>query len=248
MGQINTLFHTAIGYGEINAIHGQYELTLPQADRDRYSDAQVTSYRSPSAFTYHPPLRMTVRAYAQGDLQGTAGFGFWNHPFEPGSKRLRLPKAVWFFFASPPSNMALAQNISGYGWKAATFDATRPLFLALLPTAPIGFLLMRVPIFYRHLWPIAQQAIGVSEYRIASTMPTAAYTYQLEWHRDRVKFAIDGDVILETPNAPHGPLGFIAWIDNQYAVITPQGQFGFGLLELNHPQSLILEQIHIESL
>jgi hypothetical protein len=30
------------------------------------------------------------------------------------------------------------------------------------------------------------------------------------------------------PNPPPGPLGFVAWIDNQYAIATPQGSLRFG--------------------
>jgi hypothetical protein len=50
----------------------------------------------------------------------------------------------------------------------------------------------------------------------------------------------------DAPYAPDGPLGFIAWIDNQYAVVTPQGRFGHGLLPLDEPQWLALSQVTME--
>jgi len=180
-------------------------------------------------------------------LSGTAGFGFWNHPFVPGERGFRLPQAVWFFFSSPPSNMQLAHGVPGPGWKAATIDATRLSFLALLPTAPIGVLLMRIPALYRRLWPVGQRVIGVSEQLLDTALLTENHTYTLDWRADGVIFAVDGVTVHETPSAPRGPLGFIAWIDNQYAIVTPQGQLGFGLLPVEQEQALIIEHIRLES-
>jgi hypothetical protein len=75
---------------------------------------------------------------------------------------------------------------------------------------------------------------------------TETHTYTIDWLADGVTFAVDAQVIHQSPLAPRGPLGFIAWIDNQYALVTPQGQFGFGLLPVPHKQVLILEHIRIE--
>jgi hypothetical protein len=36
--------------------------------------------------------------------------------------------------------------------------------------------------------------------------------------------------VLVAPDPPPGPLGFVAWIDNQYAVATPRGSLRFGTL------------------
>jgi hypothetical protein len=41
----------------------------------------------------------------------------------PGNP-IPLPRAIWFFYASPPSHMDLALDVPGYGWKAAMIDAT----------------------------------------------------------------------------------------------------------------------------
>jgi hypothetical protein len=43
-------------------------------------------------------------------------------------------------------------------------------------------------------------------------------------------------------------LGFVAWVDNQYAIVTPQGRFGSGLVEVPETQLLIMERISIEPL
>src|SRR5436853_5251782 len=69
-------------------------------------------------------------------LRGTAGFGFWNYPFSVKGDILMLPEAVWFFYASPPSNMALVPGIRGWGWKAQVVHTMRPG--ALVATVPMA--------------------------------------------------------------------------------------------------------------
>ena len=219
----------------------------------QYSDAQITDYKKlpRKHHPWTPPLRLTVRAWASRpshDLKGTAGFGFWNEPFVPVSADLpRLPRAVWFFFGSPPHNMALAQDVPGQGWKAAVLDASRWQFLALAPFAPPGFLLMRIPALYRWLWPCGQHAIGASEALLPVDL-IEPHDYTLDWLPDRVIFRIDGQKVHQSPHSPHGPLGFIAWMDNQYAVVTPQGRFRFGLLPVEQEQYLALDRVEIRRL
>jgi hypothetical protein len=238
---------TEIGQGRVSERPDALLLTTDPTPAGAYSDAQISDYQS-SDFRWRPPLRMTVTASATADLRGTAGFGFWNQPFMPGQYRLRLPQAAWFFFSSPPNNMALARGVPGPGWKAATINARRWQFVTLLPAAPLGLLLMRMPALYRRLWPIGQQAIGVSEHLLDNALLTETHTYTLDWHKDKVLFAVDGAVIHQTPSAPRGPLGFVAWVDNQYAVVTPQGNFGAGVIPLEREQTLRLEHIQIKQL
>ncbi len=269
---------TTYGMGHVHTETDALHLSLPSVDASRYHDAQLSDYRSKADFRWKPPLRMTVTAsmssaianpdsprhegegigdedlddkrtnLARGEVSlGTAGFGFWNHPFVPGERGLRLPKAVWFFFSLPPNNMRLAMDVPGPGWKAATVDATRWQFLGLAPTAPIGVLLMRFPALYRRLWPVGQKAIGVSEHLLDSSL-LETHTYTIDWQPDHIRFAVDNATVHEAPVRIAGPLGFIAWVDNQYAIVTPQGQLGFGLVRVPQPQTLILERVEIESL
>lgn len=232
---------------------GALRCILPPGAINQYADAQITDYEQPrgDSFRWRPPLRLSVRAWAsapQAELIGTAGFGFWNEPFVPtGRLRLRLPRAVWFFFGAPPHNMALARDVPGRGWKAATLDAGRPLAVALLPFAPVGFLLMRVPALYRRLWPVAQRAIGVSEALLPVDL-SAPHSYTLDWRADSVTFRVDGQIVHAATTTPRGPLGFIAWMDNQYAIITPQGKIGFGVTPILREQWLALDEIAIEPL
>lgn len=242
-----------VGTGVVQVTDGTLRLTLLPTTDQQYSDSQITDYQGLPRhdFPWQPPLRLTVRAWASHStalLRGTAGFGFWNEPFVPvGQRWPRLPRAVWFFFGSPPNNMALARDVPGSGWKAATLDATRLPFLLLAPLAPLGFLLMRSRVLYRTLWPVGQWALGVAETQLPVDL-IEPHTYTLEWRTDGVTFGVDGADVFHTPYAPRGPLGFITWIDNQYAVVTPQGRFGFGLIATQEPQWLALDQLIIEPL
>jgi hypothetical protein len=238
---------TQYGSGRVTKTASELHLSLPSADATHYHDAQLSDYAGKADFRWRPSLHMEVVASASVYPGiGTAGFGFWNHPFVPGERGVRLPKAVWFFFSAPPSNMQLAQGIAGPGWKAATIDATRWQFLALAPTAPVGMLLMRFPALYQRLWPIGQRAIGVSEHLLDTALLRERHTYSLDWQIDSVRFAVDGITVHDAPVSIGGPLGFIAWVDNQYAVVTPQGQIKFGLVDVPQPQALILERVEIE--
>lgn len=241
------------GSGSLVVEGGALRCTLDPADIQHYSDAQISDYVGlpRRAFPWRPPLRLTVRAWASHGvdaLRGTAGFGLWNEPFVPGGRGLpRPPRAAWFFFASPPSNMALACDVPGWGWKAATIDAARPAFAALVPLALPGFVAMHVPALYRALWPVAQRALGVSEAPLPADL-AAPHTYTLEWRADSVRFAVDGQTAHAAPYAPRGPLGLIAWLDNQYAVVTPTGRFRFGLVATTERQWLALSHIALEPL
>ena len=239
---------TEIGSGAVGQCAGQLQLSLSAADGDAYHDAQISDYASRADFRHEPPLRLSLSARANGQLHGTAGFGFWNQAFMPGQRSFRLPQALWFFFASPPSDMALAMGVPGRGWKAASFDARNWRFLGLLPLAPLGFVLMRRAWLYERLWGIGQRAIGVHERLLSPDLLRDWHRYTIEWRRDGADFAVDGELVLRAGHAPRGRLGFIAWIDNQYAIVTPQGRFGWGLLDLPGPQSLQLRDIQISAM
>lgn len=217
----------------------------------RYTDAQIDDYqRLPRRdFLWQPPLQMTVRArfsHPENELSGTAGFGFWNDPFMmTGKRRPALPRAIWFFFSSPPSNMKLDAHTPGPGWKAATIDAVRWPFFALLPTAPIAIPLMNIKRLYRTFWPIGQRAIGVSEALVQADM-TAWHTYKIEWNVNAARFMIDDEPVLDCNTSPRGPLGFVMWLDNQYMAITPWGKFGYGLLDAPGQQWMETSQLEIK--
>jgi hypothetical protein len=193
---------------------------------------------------------MTIRArFSHGakQLSGTAGFGFWNDPFMmTGKRRPALPRVIWFFFSSPPSNMKLHRDTPGPGWKAATLDALRWPFFALLPAAPLAVPLLTIKKLYRTFWPIGQRAIKVSEKQLSVDM-TAWHTYTINWQKKTAHFCVDGETLLDCSTAPPGPLGFVLWLDNQYLELTPWGRFKYGLLASAGRQWLEIETLKIES-
>lgn len=237
------------GAGAVLARGGEIELSIPAAASDGYHSAQISDYRARDArFVNRPPLRLRLRARGEGAIRGTAGFGFWNQVFVPGRRRFRLPQAIWFFFGSPPNEIALARGLPGHGWKAATINARGWRFYALLPLAPLGFLALRSARLYRAFWPVGQRAIGACEALLDSMLLEGFHSYAIDWLADQVVFSVDDDVVLCSPYSPGSALGFVAWVDNQYAIVTPQGRFGWGLLDCREPQKLILRDIEITSL
>jgi hypothetical protein len=217
----------------------------------RYTDAQIDDYQGLArrSFLWRPPLTLTVRArfsHPAGELSGTAGFGFWNDPFMMTGRRMpTLPRVAWFFYASPPSDMKLDLHTPGHGWKAATLDAMRLPFLLLAPTAPLAVPLMNIGSLYRALWPVAQHAMGVSEEAVEVPM-TEWHTYVIEWEAKVARFNVDGERVLESLSSPGGPLGFVMWLDNQYAVVKPWGRLGYGLLDAPGRQWIEVDTLTIQ--
>lgn len=241
------------GQGVLEPTGSTLRFVTSDATAQAYSDAQIDDYQGlpRRRFPWRPPLRLTVRArfsHPAGTLRGTAGFGFWNDPFLMTGARLpTLPRAIWFFYGSPPSNMKLDRETPGHGWKAVTIDALRPIVLPLVLVAPPAVLLMNVPSLYRALWPPIQRAVNVRE-RAVDAEVTAWHTYTIEWGTDQARFGVDGEWILDRAPAPRGPLGFVTWLDNQYMVVTPWGRFGWGVLDAPGRQWMELDHLSIEPL
>lgn len=239
------------GQGVIQGEGDTIRLINRGASRSHYTNAQLDDYRAlaRNRFPWCAPLTLTVRAcfsHDQNRLVGTAGFGFWNDPFAVGGRLPTLPRVAWFFFASPPSDMALAAGVSGSGWKAATMDAWSLPFLLLAPTAPLAIFLMRSSALYARLWPVAQRAMAVCEAPLPVSMGDW-HTYTLRWNPEEVSFSVDGQTILTCNKSPRGRLGLVIWIDNQYMVVTPQGSVRHGLLPFAHHQFLELAEVRVET-
>jgi hypothetical protein len=236
-------------------------MALPAARQGVYTDAQIDDYGklARSAFPWTPPLRMEVKARAslpaaspsgnqasEKILRGTAGFGFWNYPFSVKGDILMLPEAIWFFYASPPSNMALVPGIPGWGWKAQVVHSMRPgALLATIPTALAtgwGLLSGRTAPAARWL----QRLSGAQEALLDVDM-TAWHTYTLEWRAAEALFRVDGQRVLTAPHPPTRPLGFVAWLDNQYAIATPRGVLRFGTVSTEQ-EWLELDRLRIDTL
>jgi len=264
-----------VGNGALELTGSTLRFVTADATSRRYSDAQIDDYQGlpRRRFLWRPPLKLTVQArfsHPAGDgstgtvlssaasltvnsaeglttgLCGTAGFGFWNDPFMMTGARLpTLPRALWFFYASPPSNMKLYLDTPGYGWKAATIDALRPAALLLAPFAPLAVLLMNLRPLYRALWPPIQRALNVQEAAVEVGM-TGWHTYVIEWGVQQARFSVDGELVMDDAPAPRGPLGFVMWLDNQYAIVTPWGRLGYGWLDAPGRQWMEVDRLAFE--
>lgn len=71
------------------------------------------------------------------------------------------------------------------------------------------------------------------------------HTYRLSWQQDGCSFRIDDTLLLHTPHSPHGPLGFVCWIDNQYLVAKPNGRLRWGTLVTTIEQWLQVDRLSI---
>jgi len=237
--------------GALQLTGSTLRFVITDATPRRYSDAQIDDYQGlpRRRFLWQAPLKLTVCArfsHPSGELRGTAGFGFWNDPFlMTGARPPTLPRAIWFFYGSSPSDMRLDIQTPGRGWRAATIDALRPAALLLAPIAPLAMLLMNFSPIYRALWPHIQRAINVREALIEVDM-TEWHTYVIGWGVERADFHVDGEPVLENAPAPRGPLGFVMWLDNQYMVITPQGRVRWGLLDVPGCQWMEVDRLTIE--
>ncbi len=244
-----------VGNGALEPTGATLRLVNANASNRQYTDAQIDDYQGlpRRRFPWRPPLRLTVRARfshpagsGPSNLKGTAGFGFWNDPFlMTGARTPTLPRAIWFFYASPPSNMKLDLDTPGYGWKAATIDALRPSALLLAPLAPLAVLLMNLRPLYRALWPPIQRALSVQEAVVEAEM-TEWHTYAIEWGVERARFRVDERTVLGDAPSPRGPLGFVMWLDNQYMVVTPWGRLGWGLLDVPGRQWMEVDWLSVE--
>ncbi len=145
--------------------------------------------------------------------------------------------------------MALTVGGSGYGWKAQVVHAHRLDALLAAPSLALTALWARVSGDERPAARWMERLTGAQE---AALDPNQAdlrqwHEYTLEWRAESARFLVDEREVLRALDPPRGPLGFVAWIDNQYAIATPRGQLRFGALA--HPsQWLELAAITIEPL
>ncbi len=249
-----------LGGGEVASADSLLRLSYERAAAEAYTDAQIDDYgtRRRSDFPWRPPLRLEVRARASHPaahrsgtagrfaLVGTAGFGFWNLPFSTSGKMFRLPEAVWFFYASPPSQMQLVRGSPGWGWKAQVVHAQRlgAVAAGLPMLASVGWARLTGNQYRASQW--MERLTGAHETQLDVDF-SEWHDYTLEWRRKSARFWVDNTLVFEAPNPPPGPLGFVAWIDNQYAIATPRGELRFGLLN-SGPQWLEIDSVVITPL
>ena len=219
-----------------------YRLSIPPVTDAAYADAQLDDYAKsvPMQFANHPPQHLALRArfsHPQSQLKGTAGFGFWNHPFGQEGQLLAAPCNAWFFYGSAESNLRVKPHFAGHGFTAAVLQSPpipstqNPASRALL--RGLDRLLQIKPIS-RLLMATAQQMVR-ADAQILDLDMTQWHTYEVIWDKRSTRFVVDGREVLRSVVSPAGPLGFVAWIDN-YRAIAANSQYQFGYVACPYEQ------------
>jgi hypothetical protein len=248
---IETTMRTlAVGGGQVQSAGSLTRFVIPATTNLAYADAQWDNYQGlkRSQFPQRPPLKFSIRArfsHEAAQLGGTAGFGFWNNPFTlSGGGILAAPNTLWFFAGSPPNDQYLCDGVPGWGWKAASLNTGRWPPLLVAPAALPAILLTQVPGLGRPVMRLARRMIKAHE-RLLDVKMTEWHDYGLVWNEGEAVFGVDDVEVLRSPAPPRMPLGFVMWIDNQYAIASEAGKFGFGLMAHQEERWMEIEGLKI---
>ena len=226
---LNSLIRFEQGVGKIEQYsENGVRMSLPPATSG-YSNAQLDDYHElrRGEFKWQPPLRMHLRARVSHQApHGTLGFGFWNDPFTislgqrgAGRRIPASPQTAWFFYGSKPNDLSFTPGVPGYGWKAMVLRSALIPSPLLLPAAGLGMVLSRIPLIRAPIVNAAKASLQAAE-ALMDVDLRAWHTYEIIWHPSKLIFKVDGDIFLSTEVTPREPLGFVTWMDNQYAVAT----------------------------
>lgn len=237
----------AIGHSAIEAEPGLARLVVDGAVAGELSDAEIDDHRTAPRWDLHwtPPLTLSVRArfsHAAGELLGTAGFGFWNDPFDWSGNVQAPPNAIWFFYASPPSDMSFVRGVRGHGWRAAFLNGGK----ANPVTMAVGNAVFRVPGMDKLVFAAAEKMMGAQEQLLDEVDLRAWHDYRLEWRASEAVFSVDGQVKFRALNPPKVPLGFVAWVDNNATTMGPGKDFSFSRIAVPMREWMELEYVTIE--
>ena len=231
-----------------------WRLEIPAGAGGQYRLAQIDDYTSlaRSRLPWQAPLKMTLRARVSAeDLPGTWGFGLWNDPFSFSvglggmSQRFpALPRAAWYFYASPQNYLSFRDDLPAQGFLAATFQSPE-LPAPLMALGSLLLPLALVPALGKLLRRAARRWV-VQGAGLAAVDSTEWHNYALEWSPKEVRFWIDEALIYSTQAAPSGKLGLVVWIDNQYAAWTPPGKLRYGFLANPQPAWLEIDDFAIK--
>ncbi len=228
--------------GRVERDGSRYRLVIPTVGEDTYADAQLDDYEhgQPRRFTNLPPQRLRVRArFSHGQMKGTSGFGFWNHPFSRTGAVLAPPSNVWYFNGSAESDLRVARGASGHGFKAAMLNGgSMPFGLARVAGLALGAAL-RVPPVARLMMAAGRAVVNAREALLELDM-TQWHEYEIEWLDPVAVFRVDGALVLRAPRPPRIALGFAAWVDN-YRATASGGDYHFAYVASPHEQWLDME-------
>jgi hypothetical protein len=258
---VATLRRHLIGAASIDSAGDAWRLSIHPTPSSRYVDAQLDDYGGwqPLVFQHKPPLRLTLFArfsHRTGALKGTAGFGFWNHPFGAGGAM--LPRSVWYFYSSPQSDLRFGRKSAGHGFCAAMLDAlpfwrrpsplTRPATAGNPVDQPSGVVYQLADRLSRSR-PVIALAVRVAQ-RIMRARErqltldiTQWHRYEIDWTPSSIRWRVDEAEVFACGSPPPGPLGFVAWIDNYTAHFSPNGRYGFGFADINAHQWIEIKSL-----
>jgi len=255
--QVSTLgmeSHTG-GSGRVTCTgESAWQLLIPPGSPHQYRLAQLDDYHNKprSAFPWRPPVTLSLCArVSSANIAGTWGFGFWNDPFSlslglgGGERRLpALPNAAWFFYASSENHLSLCDDLPANGLLAATFRSPR------IPSVFLGFTLPFLPLFlipaFSRLVRRFSRTLIQQDAMQLKTDITSWQEYTLCWLNKRVDFYLNGNQIFSTTIVPHAPLGFVLWVDNQFASWNSEGKIAFGNLTTSQQTILEVEEFSIQ--
>lgn len=209
-----------VGSGRLEPLPNGTRFLLPGSTQRGYSDSQLDDFhgRHRRDYRWRPPATFVVRArfsHSAAHLRGTAGFGWWNNPFAADRAMLptAAPKNLWFFFASPPANLALTGAWAGQGWFAQSLNVPSLFHFA----GALGLLLLRLPKIYGLMQRAAIRLTRAAEAPFPTLDITQWHEYRIEWDRSQADFFVDGERRLRVPHPPTEPLAVVIWMDNQWA-------------------------------
>jgi len=230
---------------------GTLQLQIPAGPAGRYRLAQMDDYSGlpRKSFPWRPGSELKVRMRASSDqMPGTWGIGYWNNPFGLAIltrvEMLRLPalpQAVWYFSASFHNYLSFRDDLPAKGLLAATFESKLKSNLWLAGAAP-ALPLFAIPPLARRLRNLIAKFVRQDSQRL-SVDPTTWHDYRLEWQPEGAIMQVDGEKLFETKVVPTEPLGFVVWVDNQYAAFRPDGQLRFGTLENPEPAWIEIREL-----
>jgi hypothetical protein len=94
----------------------------------------------------------------------------------------------------------------------------------------------------------AQTQIQAHEKNLDEIALTDWHDYQIDWREREARFSVDGVEVFIAPNPPRMPLGFVAWVDNNAAVMGPGREFEFKRIGIEQRQWMELKYVKIEKL
>ncbi len=242
----------SVGRGRVERVPGVLRLATEDAPEGVLADAQLDDYhgRTRAGLRWRPPLRLEVRArwsHPRHGLRGTTGFGFWNDPVDGRGRFAAAPSWLWFFHASPPSCLRLGDGRgTGDGFVAGAMRGRTVGRVALLA----GNLALRTPGLARLAARLGERQMRAGDVVLPAETDLDLRTwhdYALTWDEAGARFAIDGAEVAVLPSEalPAGPLGFVAWIDNNWAALGEDGSYRAGRLAAPGLQWLDLARVEI---